>query len=165
MSIIIKDNKELKKGNKKLLKDNKNMDKKLRMVLNQNDILYDKQEYLCDKFDDVCNYRVVEGKKNENNMLFIIKNNDDGDYDYTVKRVMRKSACQGLADHKVRYPDMKILLRLDYSPNSMNLWHRIRDALDDKIDCNRCKFNLKDDYTEDELIEDIMEIHNERFNY
>jgi len=51
----------------------------------------------------------------------------------------------------------------------MNLWTRIKRKLGSgrkrKIDIDNCKFNLRNNYTEDELIRDIVGIHNERLKY
>jgi len=51
----------------------------------------------------------------------------------------------------------------------MNLWTRIKKKLGSgrkrKINIDNCKFNLVNDYTEDDLIKDIMKIHNERLKY
>jgi len=89
-------------------------------------------------------------------MLIIIKNNADPDeydddevvYDYYVLRVMKKSYSTRLSEHSERYPEMEIKLKISFSPNSMNLWNRVKKKLRKKLDISHCGFNLKNGLTE-----------------
>ena len=140
-------------------------------IINLGDVVYD----IASQYHK---HRVVStGDSNNNHMLVIIKNNDDPEefdekeeiYNYHALRVMKKSYKQRLLDHKNRHPNMNVLMKISYSPNSINLWARIKNKLgsgkNKKIIFNNCKFNLKKKYTEDEMINDIKEIHDERLNY
>ena len=64
---------------------------------------------------------------------------------------------------------MEIIFRIGYSPNSVNLWKRVKAELAcgrrKKIEMSHCKFNIRDNYSEEELFEDIRRIHNERFEH
>lgn len=165
IDILLEGNEILKKGNDKL-------DKKVKQLLSKNNEIYEQNENLFEKLDDVCNDRVVHGKPSESHMLLVIKNNDDDDddaenicYEYTIKRVMKKSHKQIVAEHNKRHPNMEILLRLDYSPNAINLWNRIKTELKSKIKCSGCNVNLRKKYSERKFLKDIKNIHDERFDH
>lgn len=111
--------------------------------------------------------------KKDDHMLIIIKNNDDPDeyedeYKYHALRVMTGSLNARVSAHKELHPDMEILMTINYSPNSINLWKRIRKNLgtgrNKKIDIDHCQFNLQNNYSIRNLIRDIQDIHNERFD-
>ena len=161
-----------------LLSKNNKMDKRIKRLLHKNDDLYDQNEEIINKVDLISNDRVVTtGNFKNNHMLVIIKNNDDVNeydeddiiYDYHALRVMKKSYNQRLITHKNRHPNMKIIMKISYSPNSMNLWTRIKSKLgsgkNKKIIYDNCKFNLKNQYDKETLINDIQKIHDERLNY
>jgi hypothetical protein len=127
--------------------------------------------------DVVTNDRVVTtGSRKDDHTLIIIKRNDDPDeyeddetiYEYSALRVANKSLTGTLARHLERHPDMEILLRITYTPNSMNLWTRVKNELskgkNKKIDVVHCNFNLHNGYTERKLISRIKQIHRERFD-
>ena len=169
---------ELLSKNNELLSKNNKMDKRIKRLLHKNDDLYDQNEEIINKVDFISNDRVVTtGNFKNDHMLVIIKNNDDPSeydeddviYDYHALRVMKKSYNQRLITHKNRHPNMKIIMKISYSPNSMNLWTRIKSKLgsgkNKKIIYDNCKFNLKKHYDEESLINDIQKIHNERLNY
>lgn len=169
--------KELLTNNKTLLGKNNKMDKRIKRLLKKNDEMYDQNEEILGKMDIISNERVVStGNPNDDHMLVIIKNNDDEDeydedediYEYNALRVMKTSYRQRIAQHKDRHPNMEILMNISYSPNSINLWKRTKNKLGQgrkkKIKFNNSKFNLCKNYTEQLLINDINEIHNERYH-
>jgi len=169
---------ELLHNNDTLLSKNKKMDNRIKRLLKKNDEIYEINEDISSKIDVISNDRVVStGRERDEHMLVIIKNNDDPEeydeadilYEYHTLRVMKKSYRQRLISHMERHPDMVIIKKIYYSPNSMNLWTRIKKKLGSgrkrKIEIDNCKFNLVKDYTEDDLIRDIMKIHDERLKY
>ena len=175
---LLSGNKQLLNGNKLLLSKNDKMDKRIKRLLVKNDELYDQNEEILGKVDTISNDRVVStGNPDDNHMLIIIKNNDNPEeydddediYEYHALRVMKKSHKQRLTAHKIRHPDMKVIMKILYSPNSINLWMRIKSKLskgkNKKIICSNSKFNLRKKYTQKQLMADIHEIHNERLNY
>jgi hypothetical protein len=149
------------------------MDNRIKRLVKKNDEIYDQNEEISGKIDVISNDRVVAGRKNDDHMLIIIKNNDNPDeydddediYEYNALRVMKKSYKNRLIDHKERHPEMEIIMKINYSPNAMNLWNRVKTKLGrNKIIVSGCKFNLEDKYSENKLIRDIKNIHNERLN-
>lgn len=160
-----------------LLDENKKANRRIKRLLTKNDELFDQNEEILGKVETISNDRVVStGNVMDEHMLIIVKNNDDPEeydeddelFDYQVLRVMKKSYKSRIFAHKARHPEMQIVLKLTYSPNSMNLWTRIKGKLGfgrkRKLDISHCKFNLRGKYSEDDLINDVKEIHNERFN-
>lgn len=167
---------QLLNDNDTLLTKTKKMDKRIKRLLSKNDDLYEQNEEILHKVDRVSNDRLVStGRVVNDHLLVIIKNNDDEEeydedeicYDYHALRVMRKSLKPRLASHKARHPDMEVIFEIAYSPNSMNLWTRIKQQLGTgkrkKLRIDNCKFNLRKKYTEKGMIEDIQAIHDERF--
>lgn len=164
--------------NKKTEKDNKKMSRQLQLLLNKNDDLYDLNEEMLTKMEMISNDRVIATDNEiDQHMLIIIKNNDDPNdfdedeifYQYHALRVMKKSYKNRIISHRERHPNMKVIQKINYSPNAMNLWIRIKQKLGSgrkkKLIIDNCKFNLKGNYTEKQFLDDIMKIHNERLNY
>lgn len=171
--LIIKENEDkidkLSHKINEILVENKKQTKKINKLLSRNENLFDQNENITDKLELISNDRVINSKDSNNqHKLIIIKNNsEESDYEYTVLRILNKSYNIRLMNHKYRYPKMKILTIIKYSPNSINLWIRIKDTLTSKPKkitvCNN-KFNLVNKYSEKDLIRDINKIHNERLD-
>ena len=177
---LLDNNKELLTNNKELLLKNdeqslklKKMNTRMKRLLKKNDQIHEEVQDINGKLTTAVHARVVStGKLKDNNMLIIIKNNDDPEeydedekiYEYYCMRILKSTYCTQIAQHKKRHPDMKILLEINYSPNSINLFKRIKDKLKGKIEFDKCSFNLCGRYTEKRLIDDIKEIHNERLD-
>ena len=93
-------------------------------------------------------------------MLVIIKNNNDPDeydddeeiYEYHALQLMRKSYKQQMTDYYNWHPNMEILLKINYSPNSMNLWNHIKTQLKKKTNISGCKINLEKKNSENKFI-------------
>lgn len=82
---------------------------------------------------------------------------------------MKKSYNSRILNYEERHPNMTVVMKINYSPNSMNLWYRIKSKLGNgrkrKITIDNCNFNLKGNYSEADLINDIKDIHNEQFKH
>jgi len=87
-------------------------------------------------------------------------------YGYGVIRIVRKSLKAALSKFRERYPNIEIIKRIKYTPNSINLWTRVRDELRQrrKIEGPGCKFNLVNGFSESRMIQYVEKIHNERLN-
>ena len=107
----------------------------------------------------------------ENNIDPLDYDDDDDKivYDFHAVRIMKKTSKTRIARHLIAYPHAKPIMKIMYSPNSINLWHRIKNSLgsgrNKKIIISGCKFSLCKKYTKNQLMKDIIEIHNERLNY
>ncbi len=169
---ILKINKKiLAKNNEQTEKIGK-MDNRIKRLLAKNNDMHSDIQDINGKLLMASHARVVPNDGLDNNMLVIVKNNADPEeyndhetiYEYNCMRLLRSTYRQSIAKHKSRYPDMEILLSIDYSPNSINLFKRIKERLKNKIEFDRCRFNLCAGYTEDRLINDIKKIHDKRLN-
>ncbi|AVL94489.1 putative KilA-N domain-containing protein [Moumouvirus australiensis] len=173
---IDKLSKKLDRQNNKideLLQKNEKMDNRIKRLVKKNDEIYNINQDMLGKIDVISNDRVVKGKTSDDHMFVIVKNNDDPDeyeddeelYEYSAFRLMKKSYKIRMSEHLERHPNMEIILKICHSPNSMNLWNRIKTKLGKKkIIYSGCNFNLEDDYTENKLVRDIKRIHNERLD-
>lgn len=163
-------------NNKELLNKNRKMDNRIKRLSKKNNKMFEQNEEILAKVDVIKNDRVVStGNKNDDHTLAIIANNDDPEeydedetiYAYRVIRIRNQSFKTHLSLYKDRHPNMQIIMKINYSPNAMNLWVRIRQRLElerKKIIISHCSFNLKDGYSERRLMADIAKIHNERFD-
>lgn len=126
-----------------------------------------------DKINRIVNDRVVPtGNKNDEPVLVIIRNNidindyedDEPIYNYHVLRIMKRSMNSSIERHRIIYPDMDIIKIIFYNPSSVNLWIRIKNFLvPKKIELVGSRFNIiAKNYSCDDLIKDIMKIHNSR---
>jgi hypothetical protein len=152
------------------------MDNRIKKLLAQNEELCDQNDEMSDKINSISNDRVVStNDSNDNHMLIVIKNNGDPDdvdedetyYEYYAMRVMKRACMKRIYNHKEKFPQMQILLKINFSPNSINLWKRIKLKLGTgagrKMKICGSQFNIRSTYTETELVSDIKKVHNERF--
>lgn len=169
---------KLVKSNDTIMKKNKKMSSRIKRLVDQNDQIYDQNLETHGKLNLIANERVpYSGNPKHEHMLVIVKNNDDIEeydeddeiYEYHVLRLMKKSYVASISKHEERHPNMEIIIKINYSPNSMHLWNVIKEKIaigkKRKIDLSGCKFNLIDDYTEEQLKKDIIKIHNKRLNH
>lgn len=153
------------------------MDNRIKRLLKENLVLQNQNDDILEKLDGANNAKVVPtGRSCDTHILTITRNNDDPNeydedekiFDHNVLRVMKKSYNKRMAAHVERHPHTEILLTIQYSPNSMNLWTRIKGSLahgkNKKIQVDGCGFNRLKHYSEKQLIKDITDIHNERFD-
>lgn len=138
------------------------------------DDLYDAHEDIKDiskKLGNAKNDRVVNtGDPSDRNCFALCKLNEDPDdyedglvpWDYLVLRVSQKSFKARLDARKDEYPNLEVVLKIDYTPNSMILYRRIRNEISAKITISGNYIGLEGKYTEKQLIKDIMNIHNAR---
>jgi hypothetical protein len=143
-------------------------------ILRTNTKIQHQNENILEKLERVCIDRVIPtGCENDVNHLILVKNNPDPEeyydyetlYDYSVLRIMKGNVNTKLSKHKARYPEMKLLLDINGSPNSVILWKRIKNNLGKNIIVSGCNFNLrKKNYRQNDLIQDIRDMHDERLN-
>nr|WBF70308.1 ankyrin repeat protein [Megavirus caiporensis] len=173
LDTLIVNNKELLSNNQELLQKNEKMDNRIKRLVKKNDEIYNINQDMLGKIDVISNDRVVKGRSSDDHMFVIVKNNDDPTeydddediYEYSAFRLMKKSYKIRMSEHLERHPEMEIVLKISHSPNSMNLWNRIKTKLGKKkITYSGCNFNLENDYTENKLVRDIKKIHNERLD-
>ena len=144
------------------------MDNRIKKLVTKNDEIYNEVHEVNGKMTVAANARVVPtANPKDNHMFVLIKNNDDLDdyydgkvmYKYYCMRIMAVSYKTSVGKHKQRHPDMEVLMKISYSPNSINLLKS-----QGKIKISGCSFNLRSGFPESKLLKTIERIHNERLN-
>lgn len=178
---------ELKRKNKMLAKDNRSLQEKvdellainkqqLRMLQEQAetlDELHDQNEDICDKLNVACKTRVVDGKPAKANILTVVKNNakpkkpkknDPPYYEYKVFRTARRNLNSLYKTHRAKFPAFEEVFRIEYTPNSVQLWHRFVEKYGESLDCNGCMFNLNEETTLKQALRRLDRVHKSRYD-
>jgi len=151
---------------KELLVENKDMKK----ILEANQIKLDRTfdrlvgahneiRDIKDKLDTATDDRVVKPKNKATlEYLLILKTNDFSEnYKYYCVRCQKRAIPQRLAE-KENYHEIK---RIGYTPNSINLYNRIKEDLANKLDHRGNRFNLKD-ISESRFLKKLDKINEQR---
>ncbi|AHA44917.1 KilA N domain-containing protein [Hirudovirus strain Sangsue] len=148
-----------------LLKKNDKMSKRIKRLVDTADDLRNQNDDMNDKLDVVCNDRVVQSDTNTHRFIIMKNNSDEEDYEYHSIRRLKNSVNNAVKEYKELYPDAEIIMNLGYTPNSICLWNNIKKKLKSKrkIKGTGSDFNLRGDFTEEKLIEEVTKIHNSRF--
>jgi hypothetical protein len=96
----------------------------------------------------------------------ILKFNDKNHpYNYHVMRIQKRSYEKTLKSYKTSHPKCETILELEYSPNSISLWNRVTEKISHHFKIrNANDFSLKKNFSENEMIAKIRDIHNSRYN-
>ena len=163
----------------RLLKDNENFRKDNEEFRRRDDIMSNKIDKLVEEVDIKSDNYVVEGNPSSRHILVIIKTNEgpktikkrgrkitvQPEYDYIALRIMKKSYSQRIKSIKKEFPKMEILTEIKYTPNSMNLWDRIRkDMGGNKIQVSGSRFKKLIGYSERRMIRDIQRINDQKYD-
>lgn len=123
-------------------------------------------EELLQKMDGVLEDRVVKPDHLRDQHSFVVMKdpNEDPKTMYyairTKKKIVKPTVKRYIESHR----NAVVLVQIDYNPNSINLWDRIRTTLKKNIKCRLNAFGLVGDFTEEQLIEQINDINEEKFN-
>ena len=144
--------------------------KKIDIIEEQNDEILQQNDELNEKIDTISETRVVRTENTGDDHCFAVLKNTAIDADeeemYYAIRTKRKTYNSMFNRMTKKIPTMKLLLKIEFNPNSINLFDRIRQELVDtnKIITKRNYFGLNKNYTEASLILDIKKINNEKYN-
>lgn len=122
------------------------------------------------KMDMVVDDRVIKThSENEHPTFVLLKDNSphiNSAYQYHAIRTMKKSVDSSIKRHKARHPKCVKIFEVQYNPNSINLWIRVRDKLrgEGKICVTNSDCGLLGDYKEEDFINDINKINDERYD-
>ena len=117
------------------------------------------------------NDRVVNThhKKDRNCFVLCKLNEDPADYpddeipyDYLVIRVSKESLNSTIKRRRKIYSRLEIALQIDYTPNSIILWKKIKSHISNKVDISGNYILLEGGYEHQDLVADIQHIHNLR---
>ena len=177
MDKVISNNEKLLSDNKKLFHDNEvllakadEMGRNVKEVLKVNYDIKRSNVEIKDTLNRVANRGVPPPKHdNDNETLVLIRNNidtDDDGYQYSVKRVRVGGLKTAINGHSKNYPDSEVILEIPMTPNSRNLWARVRNDLSkkEKIVGSGNNFDLSDNYSENRLIKALRDSHSKRFD-
>lgn len=96
-------------------------------------------------------------------MFALVKlNNTDAEYPYYVIRAQISAVRTAIKKLKKTNKNAKTLLKINYSPNAVNLFNLVKEHLKNKIFVMGNNLKLLNDYTEKELLKDINIINNEK---
>jgi len=161
-------------------KDDK-IDKLLREVNELKNTTYevlDNTKKIKNKLHIVSHDRVIHTKKRGDNQAFYLAKYNDKPkrdkktgkiiktHEYCVIRTKKISLNTKINDILADHPRMKIIHKIKYTPNSINLWIRICDELrrKGKIEGKNCNFNIINNFSEHDLIKFIEKTHNARLH-
>ncbi len=149
-----------------LLQDNKKTRKQLNSIQQTADELYVQNDELLEIVGDKSEDSVMKTSNPKNNPAFVvIKNTEATDkFKYYVIRTKNRSLNASIKRYKKIHPKSKIILSIDYNPNAINLWDRVKEQLRNKVIVRVCKLSLRKGYTEKKLIRDINRINEERYD-
>lgn len=176
--------KDFAKTEKKLVKKydasqkhNKILQEEMKFLVKNSKEIVGDTKIIRRKLDGACDDRVVStGRESDDHVFYIAKYNDKPKFDKKGKIILAYSYCvirtkkasvntkiQSIVDE---HPRMKIICKIEHTPNSINLWTRIRGNLKKrgKIDAKGCNFNLLGDFSEKRMLLFVENTHDERFN-
>jgi hypothetical protein len=164
------DNHTLKMDNQsekidRLLRKNKKMSNKIDNLNETADELYEQNDELLEKIDNISEDKVVKSVKPANLPLFVLMKDatTKGRMKYYAIRTKKKLLPVALKRYRRLHPSGKELLKINYNPNSMNLFDRMKEYLNGKIKVNICSLGLINGYTEQKLLKDIQMLNEERY--
>lgn len=98
-------------------------------------------------------------------MFVIMKNLDSkSKKNYYVIRAKQKLISSSIKRYTILHKNSVEIIKIEYNPNSVNLWDRIKTQLKGKINYCINDFGLTNGYRENKLVEDIKAINEERYN-
>ncbi|BCS82504.1 putative KilA-N domain-containing protein [Cotonvirus japonicus] len=175
-----KQNETMKKQSETMKKQDETMkkqDDKIKKLLSQGNEVLGYAKDTNRKLNIVVDERAPRSEDpQDQEKLILIKNNDEQDesddedvWEYAVMNLMKKSVSSRLSAHRNKHPNMEIIMTIKYTPNSKNLWHKLKKKLTTKgkiiINRNTCLFNLDEDFSEQQLKQMIKKIHESRKNH
>ncbi|GBN19705.1 Putative KilA-N domain-containing protein 313L [Araneus ventricosus] len=110
------------------------------------------------KFEEDKGLKTVDTKK-LHTFTLIRKNSATSKRDIYVMRSQRLNYNNNIKRLKQKYPNLEIILELRYNLDSINLFDRIKEQLEN-IDVHYNGIKLLNGYTEEQFIQDIKEIAN-----
>ena len=148
----------------RLLNKNKKISKKLTVIREQNQEITQQNEELIDKVNTVAEDRVVKTQTSDDRHMFVVMKDVEAPEKerYYAIRTKKRTMKPTIKRYMNVHPKAKILIEIQYNPNSINLWDRIKETLSDKIRFKLNNFWLRRNYTEEEMMSDINEINEEK---
>lgn len=111
------------------------------------------------------NHRVLPtyNRVDENTLVLLRYPENRRGYTHGTMRVNHQNIAACLRERQRRFPGAEIILQLDYTPNAMILWKKVRNELGDRIQVKYVHITIDEEVmTEEELVREIQEISERR---
>jgi hypothetical protein len=157
----------------RLLRKNKKISHKLgdmternELLIQQNDELSHQSTDILDRLNQAAEDRApVPDDIQKTNSFAILKDDTHGvAMPYYAVGTQKCNLESTIAKRKQLNDNVRVLMSIQYNPNSVNLWVRIKTDLRGRIEFHANLFKLIGNYTEDELIQDVHRINNEKYD-
>jgi len=148
----------------RLLHKNKKMSHKLNDIKEINEDISEQNTELLQKVDTITEDRVVKAQPKHNPVFVIMKTPSKNINRYYAIRTQKMSVKRAIKNYIEKHNGAVELLRIEYNPNSINLWDRVKNGLYKKIRTSGCSFTLRTNYTEKKLIKDIKKVNEEKYD-
>jgi hypothetical protein len=161
-----------------LLKQNDVIAKQNDAISKLNKVMLEKRRKIINKLDTVYNDIDMATTNKEVNHIIIMENgppaensenseDEEEHYEYYCMRAQKKSLNALIKKRKEKYPECKIIFRMNNVPNAMRLWNDIRARLvkEDKIIMCKNEFDLGLGLSKKQLIRNMRKVYDERLDY
>jgi predicted nuclease with TOPRIM domain len=154
---IHEQNSVLQEQSQKIQEQNTVLQEQNQEILQQND-------ELSHKLDSVLEDRVVKTEATGDRHTFVVlKDPTEPDMPYYAIRTKKKIRNATVKRYTSLHENASVVLEIDYNPNSVNLWDRIKTTLKGKLRCKINAFGFKGGFTERDFINSVNEINKEKF--
>lgn len=157
---------ELKENNQELLNGNQRLLDGNQELKEDNLMLISDGKKILKKLDISTEDRVPKSATAGKQEHFILLKLNRAEYAWTyyVLRVQHRSVNARLRKKRLDFPNLTVLVNIEYQPNSKNLFERVQESLTglDKIKCKGNFVKLVEEYTEEEFVQAIVAIDNEK---
>jgi hypothetical protein len=157
----------------RLLRKNKKISNKLgdmkernELLIQQNDELSNQSTDILDRMNQAAEDRapVPDDIRKTNSFVILKDETPNVVMPYYAVRTQKCNLEATIGKRKQLNDKVRVMMSIQYNPNSVNLWVRIKAELRGCIEFHANLFKLIGDYTEDELIQDVQRINNEKYD-
>lgn len=145
---------------KKISKENTELKEKVDRILHKNESTIKHLEKINEKLTDCFLKSIINNIETDMTKIIVLFKNNSNNVDhfaYTILDIYSKSATELIQNYLVHNINSEIVIVLKYELDS-NLFSKIKENLKNKTIWKYKSFDLIDDYTEAELVQDIKNI-------
>jgi hypothetical protein len=155
--LSIKDEKidKLQEDMRKLLTNSEEQLNLNREMKESNEVLHEVVNEMNTKLDKSTDERAPRTKNAGKHEAFILTKVSTNPDKYYAIRCQSTTINRTIKKQKVKYPQLTVLLTIEYQPNSKNLYNLIKENIEN-IEFKRNNIELTDGYTEAQFIADIQ---------
>jgi phage anti-repressor protein len=153
--ILEASNRELKADVAKLLKNSDEQCRRLAEMKESDEVLHEVVNEMHAKLNKSTDERAPRTRDIKKHEAFIITRISDAPAKYYAVRCQTTTINRTLQKLRLRHPLMRVLLTIEYQPNSKNLYNLVKENID-RITFKRNNIELDEGYTEAQFIRDIQ---------